>query len=187
MTNFEQLVDRALADVRAALVAVDAEQVAALGGALLDAERIFLAGKGRSGLMMRGFAMRLMHLGLCAHVVDDVTTPGIQAGDLLLIGSGSGRTPSLVAYAGIARAQGAQVALITIAPESPIQEQADLVVRIPAHTPKLADGGGVVTALPMGSLFELALNLLLDLVTVQLMDALGIDEQAMFARHANLE
>lgn len=187
MTDFEQLVDRALADVRAALAAVDVGQVTVLGGALLEAERIFLAGKGRSGLMMRGFAMRLMHLGLRAHVVDDVNTPGIQVGDLLLIGSGSGHTPSLVTYAGIARAQGARVALITIAPESPIQGQANLVIRIPAHSPKLADGGGTVTALPMGSLFELALNLLLDLVTVQLMDTLGIDEAAMFARHANLE
>ncbi|WP_119068603.1 6-phospho-3-hexuloisomerase [Aggregatilinea lenta] len=185
--NFTDLLDGALHDLRTALAAVEDEQLTTLRGLILGAPRVFVAGKGRSGLMMRGFAMRLMHLGLQAHVVDDVTTPGIVAGDLLLIGSGSGRTPSLVRYAEIAAAQGAPIALLTIAEQSPVRDYATWTVRIPAHSPKLADGGGVSSALPMGSQFECALNLLLDLVTVQLMADMQVEEPDMVARHANLE
>jgi D-arabinose 5-phosphate isomerase GutQ len=39
----------------------------------------------------------------------------------------------------------------------------------------------------MGSLFEVTLGLLLDLVIIQLMDELGLDGDQMFTRHANLE
>ncbi len=187
MLTLADLVDHALDDLRTALAAVEDDQLAALRQLILSAPRIFLAGKGRSGLMMRGFAMRLMHLGLQAYVVDDVTTPGIVAGDLLLIGSGSGRTPSLVRYAEIATAQGAEIVLFSIADQSPVRDYAALTIRIPAHSPKLADGGGVSTTLPMGSQFESALNLLLDLVTVQLMADMQVEEPDMFARHANLE
>lgn len=41
-----------------------------------------------------------MHLGLQVYVVDDVTTPAIKTEDLLIIGSASGNTKSLVQYAG---------------------------------------------------------------------------------------
>ncbi len=74
------------------LHSVDSDDLDQLKQMLLDAERIFIVGKGRSGLQMNGFAMRLMHLGLPVHVVGSVTTPNITANDLLLIGSGSGRT-----------------------------------------------------------------------------------------------
>ena len=63
------------------------------------ANRVFLAGSGRSALGIRGFAMRLMHLGMDTHLVGETTTPAIGAGDCLIIGSGSGRTPSLMAVA----------------------------------------------------------------------------------------
>ena len=55
---------------------------------LLDADRIFVAGMGRSGFAMRGFAMRMVHLGLDVHFVGETTAPPIAAhGDLLLLGS----------------------------------------------------------------------------------------------------
>ena len=41
----------------------------ALASQLLKADRVFVAGMGRSGFVMRGLAMRLRHLGLDAHVV----------------------------------------------------------------------------------------------------------------------
>ena len=61
----------------------------------MGARTVFVAGSGRSGLAMRSFAMRLIHLGLSAHVVGETTTPRITDRDLLLIGSGSGSTPGL--------------------------------------------------------------------------------------------
>ena len=58
----------------------------ALADAILSAKHVFIAGAGRSGLMMRAMAMRLMHLGLKVCVVGEVVTPGIMPGDLLLVG-----------------------------------------------------------------------------------------------------
>ena len=98
MKQHPDLVDAIVADIGRTLRQVDAGEVEALLAALLSVERVFLAGKGRTGLQMRAFALRLMHLGLRVHVVDDVTTPAIGAGDLLLIGSSSGRTGSLLRY-----------------------------------------------------------------------------------------
>ena len=108
-----ELIDAIQGDIGRALRQVDPGQVDDLCAAILSADRIFIAGKGRSGLQMKAFAMRLMHLGVTVHVVDDVTTPAIAAADLLLIGSASGRTGSLLRYIDTARETGARLATIT--------------------------------------------------------------------------
>jgi len=186
MQQHHELVDAILADVDRTLRQVDADEVEALGAALLSAERVFLAGKGRTGLQMRAFAMRLMHLGLRAHVVDDVTTPALGAGDLLLIGSSSGRTGSLLRYIETVGATGARLATLTGNLESPIAAAADCRVYIPSTNFK-AGGRAGESVLVMGSLFEHCLGLLCDLLIIRLKAGLNVDEAAMNARHANLE
>ncbi len=187
ISALEPLIASLLDELRGALNSVEPDQVEKLRLAILQANRVFLVGKGRSGLQMRGFAMRLMHMGMTTFVVDDVTTPAIAPSDLLLIGSGSGRTPSLITYATRARALSASVGLITIAESSPIVEQAHIIVHIAAPTPKLKEPGTAHSFQPMGNLFEQSLGLLLDLITVQLMETLGVTSEQMFVRHANLE
>ncbi|HKP05968.1 MAG TPA: 6-phospho-3-hexuloisomerase, partial [Microbacterium sp.] len=66
------------------------EQLDALAGLILSADRVFVGAAGRSGIALRMTAMRLMHLGLDVHLLGDVTTPAIGAGDVLLTASGSG-------------------------------------------------------------------------------------------------
>lgn len=180
MTNFADQLNIVQEELTAALSVVKDEAMTAFRREILGAERVFVAGKGRSGLQMRGFAMRLMHLGLQVHVVDDVTTPSIHASDLLIIGSGSGRTPSLVGYAERAKKQQSRLVLLTIAEQSPIGDHADRIIRIAANVQ-------VSRVLPMRSGFEMSLGILLDILTAQLMDELGADEKTMFGRHANLE
>lgn len=58
------------------------------------ANKLFLAGAGRSGFMIRAFANRLMHLGYETYLVGETITPPAKEGDLLIIGSGSGETGS---------------------------------------------------------------------------------------------
>jgi 6-phospho-3-hexuloisomerase len=180
-----------LAELGDVLGEVDESAVSALQEKLAAARRVFVAGAGRSGLMMRGFAMRLMHLGLAVHVVGDPTTPSLQAEDILLIGSGSGETGSLQGMARKARQIGAGVALITIVPESTIGKLSDPVIRLDAPSPKAAqptDGRSPRTSIqPMGSLFEQALLLLLDIVVMRIAAVRGLPPEQMFARHANLE
>ena len=174
-------------DLSQTLQQVDAGQIESLESAILNAKRIFVAGKGRTGLQMKAFAMRLMHLGLTVYVVDEVTTPGIQAGDLLIIGTGSGRTASLIRYTETVQKYGASLATITGNQSSPIAESADVVVYIPASNFKSGQADTTQSVLVMGSLFEHVLGLLCDLMVIQLKQALDQSEDAMNARHANLE
>lgn len=66
---------------------------------LLQADKVFVAGAGRSGFMAKSFAMRLMQMGLDAYVVGETVTPSIGKDDVLVIGSGSGETKALVSMA----------------------------------------------------------------------------------------
>ena len=67
--------DRLLADLGKILRSVDAEDRRAFVRALHEARTVFVAGAGRSGLVVRAFAMRLAHLGLRVHVVGESTAP----------------------------------------------------------------------------------------------------------------
>jgi len=183
--DYLELAELVLAEVGAVLRQVSPDDVARCRQAILAARRIFVAGKGRSGLLMRAHSMRLMHLGLAAHVVDDVTTPSIGASDLLLLASGSGETPSVVQYAQKAHDIGAQIALFTAHADSEAAQLADVVIVIPAPSPKTS--GIQTSAQPMASLFEQVLVMLLDIIVIQLMAELEQTPDQMFARHANLE
>jgi 6-phospho-3-hexuloisomerase len=142
--------------------AVSSTQVENLVQQLLDVDRIFVCGMGRSGFAMRGLAMRLSHLGIATHFVGEVTTPPIGPRDLLLLGSGSGGTASLVNHAQTAAKVGARVSLFTVDSGSPLGrlsvETNGVIVTLPAPTPKLEGGGAscgaVPSAQPMGTLFE---------------------------------
>lgn len=153
-----------------------------------EAKRIFVGGAGRSGFCARGFANRLMHLGLQVYVVGETTTPSIQEGDLLVLGSGSGTTASLVTNAKKAQAQGARIATVTLCPDATIGQMADAIVTVPGVTWK-SDGveNEVVTVQPGGSLFEQLSWLIYDSIVVELMAILGETEESMAPRHANLE
>ena len=158
-----------------------------LADAILAAETIFVAGAGRSGLAMKSFAMRLMHMGFDTYVVGETVTPNITDTDVLLIGSGSGSTNSLVINANKAHAIGATICLITIDENSPIAQVAEVILTIPAPSPKVNRDLGFRSVQPMGSLFEQSLLLTLEAIVLLLMRKTGKTTELMFTRHANLE
>jgi 6-phospho-3-hexuloisomerase len=181
------LFETILEELHDTLAKVEEEAVSAFLDRITRADRLFVAGTGRSGFMVRSFAMRLMHLGFTTYVVGETVTPNIKPADLLILGSGSGETGSLRAMAEKARKLGVPMVLITASPQSTIGKLADVVVTLPASTPKGAPAQALPSIQPMGTLFEQSLLLLLDAVILRLMERKGISAQAMFARHANLE
>lgn len=188
MADARQIGQLLIADLAATFGAVAVKDVHELTEVIASAPRVFVDGKGRSGLQARGFAMRLMHLGLSVHCVGDVTTPAIGERDLLLIASGSGRTPSVVQHAAAARARQATIALISATRTSEIAAMAHHVVVIPASTPKAPDAVGPVAPLqPMGSLFEQTLSLVFEIMVILLMHRRNLTSEQMFLKHANLE
>ncbi|MEA5453852.1 6-phospho-3-hexuloisomerase [Sinomonas sp. JGH33] len=164
---------------------LDRGQLADVARLVWEAPRVFVVGAGRSGLVLRMAAMRLMHLGLGVHVVGDTTTPAISAGDLLIAASGSGTTAGVVKAASTAAAVGAKIAVYTTAPESPLASRADAVVVIPAA--RKTDHGSTVSCQYAGSLFEQVLLLATEAVFQSLWDADGTPAEELWLRHANLE
>ncbi|WP_053377556.1 6-phospho-3-hexuloisomerase [Paenibacillus sp. FJAT-27812] len=162
------------------------DQLVQLAESISSAGRVFVAGAGRSGLMMRAFAMRLMHLGLDVYVVGETVTRSLREGDLLLIGSGSGETKSLVPMAEKARSLEAKVGALTLSQASTIGGLADIVVKLPG-APKDRAGEAATTIQPMGSLFEQMLLLVCDAVILRLMEKQELSGNAMYGNHANLE
>jgi 6-phospho-3-hexuloisomerase len=146
------------------------------------ANRVFVVGAGRTGLALKAAAMRLMHLGL---VVGETTTPAIAAGDLLLAGSGSGTTSTIVKAAEKARAVGAQVVAISTTYESPLAALATQVIVLNAAQKQ--DHGGTLSQQYAGSLFEQSVLLLTDAIFQTLWALDGTPAQELWRRHANLE
>ena len=154
--------------------------------ALLAAKRIAVYGCGREGLQMKGFAMRLFHLGLDVHVVGDMTVPPLGPGDLLFVSSGPGALNTGDALIAVAREAGAKIAVVTAQPDGRTSVRADVRFYIPAQT-MANDQSGALSVLPMGSLFETAQMVLFEIIVLTLRERLGETAETMRARHTNLE
>lgn len=160
-----------------------------------EGRKVFVVGVGRSGLVGKAFAMRLMHLGFSAYVVGETITPSARAGDVLIAISGSGRSAAVVATAEVAKSLGVKVVALTSYPDSPLAKLADMVVIIPGRTKVSQEDRWEVRQLlglheplaPLGTQFELVSQVVLDSMISELMDRLGIDEEDMKEQHANVE
>lgn len=172
-----------LNELEQTLSAVNAEDAHTFEQKVLEANAVFVSGKGRSGFVANSFAMRLNQLGQRAYVVGESTTPSIQQGDVFIIISGSGSTAHLKLLAEKAKEVGAEVLLITTKPDSPIGSLADLAIELPAGTKHDAEGSDQ----PLGSLFEQSALILLDSLVLNLQEQLKISEEKMQQNHANLE
>ena len=70
----------------------------------LAANLVTVYAMGREGLVMKSFAMRLMHVGVNVAVVGDMTTPPSGPGDLFLVCCGPGHISTVIALVGVAQA-----------------------------------------------------------------------------------
>jgi 6-phospho-3-hexuloisomerase len=189
--SLRQSLAQVVSEINAALARIRAEDAERLTAAILRAKRVYVAGSGRSGLVGSCLAMRLVHLGLVAHVVGEATAPGLADGDLLIVSSGSGRTRTVLAQATAAKNRGALLAAVTAFEGSPLAKLADVVVIIPcapfAEASDKRRGVAVETAQFGGSLYEQSLLLFYDSMVLELAHRLGRSPEDMQVRHSNLE
>ncbi|MBW4473905.1 MAG: 6-phospho-3-hexuloisomerase [Stenomitos rutilans HA7619-LM2] len=184
-TALSQAITLVLAEDRQVLETVSYSAIAQLADAILTAQQIFVTGEGRSGLVIRMVAMRLMHLGLHVYVVGETTTPSIQPGDLLIACSGSGSTGNVLAIATKAREIGATVVAVTTQPASPLATTANLVIKIDAAAKQ--DHSQHQSQQFAGSLFEQTTLLLFDALFHVLSHSLNRSAETLWALHTNLE
>ncbi|HEU4568597.1 MAG TPA: 6-phospho-3-hexuloisomerase [Marmoricola sp.] len=164
----------------------DREQIAALVDRLMAAPRVFVAGEGRSGLMGKAFAMRLMHLGLTVYAIGETITPAVREGDLVVAISGSGKTGGTVRAAESARGAGAVVHAVTTDPASPLGQVAEGALVLPAAT-KYRRADEAPTIQPLSSLFDQMTHIALDVVCLDVARRRDVDNERARANHSNTE
>lgn len=112
---------------------VDPAQIEEIAEAIAKSKRVFTAGWGRAGNVIRILGMDMSQIGMVVYCVGDNSTPSIHEGDILLVGSGSGNTKTISIIAQQAKDYGATVALISGAKgeDSIIGKIADINVTVP--------------------------------------------------------
>jgi 6-phospho-3-hexuloisomerase len=184
--NTAQYLEEVVTELSQTVPLISENEAEKLVNKILESKKIFVAGAGRSGFMGKSFAMRMMHMGIDAYVVGETVTANLEKDDLLIIGSGSGETKTLVSIAEKAKSIGGTIAAVTINPESTIGQLADIVVKLPG-APKDQSDGDYKTIQPMGSLFEQTMLLFYDVLILRFMEKKGLDSNKMYGKHANLE
>jgi len=181
--SYRELVQAVIDENRRVLEAVPEADVQRLIGEIERAKTIQLYAMGRMQASMRGFAMRLKHMGFDAYVVFDTTTPVIGAGDLLIVNCAV--TAVELNVIKLAKQAGARVCTIGAHPENEHGLLADLAVLVPGQI--FGTPPEVRSIQPMASLLEQALFLFEDIVVMLLIEKRGVSMAEMRRRHTNLE
>ncbi len=196
MSYFRKAVDEFLARIRKSLTELEQSQINGLIDTLVLAKakrkKVLVIGAGRSGLVGKAFAMRLMHLGFDVHVLGETITPAVGKGDLALVISGSGSTTIPVTTAEIAKKVGAKILAITSYPDSPLGKIADQMVCISGRKKSVREDeyfsrqllGEHESSAPLGTFFEDSCMIFLDGIIAELMKRLETSEDDMRSKHA---
>lgn len=144
-----------------------------------SSQKIFVYGAGRSGLVGRTFAMRLMQIGLRAFFIGETITPAVNNKDCVIFISRTGETQTAIQAADIVEKRvKSKIIVVTGSPESTLARYADILLVIDAprseKDPQLA---------PLGTIFENSAMIFLDALIALLMEELGETEEDMKIRH----
>lgn len=154
------------------------------GGGFYSPRRVFLIGAGRSKLVAKMFAMRLMHIDIEAYVVGDVTTPRIKSGDLLIGISNSGNTQSVANIcSNVRRGENRSLVKLLAITGNNLSQLACI-----ADDVVVINGDGFKKEItPLGTLFELSTLILLEAVIGYMIMENELTEESLALNHTNLE
>lgn len=188
-----------LRGVRRAINAIDPGQVETLLDTLLytkmGGKKALILGAGRSGLVGRAFAMRLMHVGIDVYVMGETITPAIGEGDIVIIISGSGSGAMSTTAAHMAKRLGSLIFAVTSYPDSELAQISDHVIVVSGREAVAEESdyqsrqllGEHESLAPMGTLFEDACMVFLDGLIAELMIRLEVSEVSMRKKHSTIE
>ena len=175
---------------------LDSEAIKAMLQKTVDGNQVFVMGAGRSGLVAKAFAMRLMHLGFSVYVVGETTTPAVLPQDVVFAISGSGETRTIADLGKLAKDIGSTLITITSKKDSTLGRISDIAVIIPSKTKNDPDNAGYLerhmrgdykNIPPLGTSFEITALVFLDSVVSQLIMLTGASEAELKSRHTNIE
>ncbi|SCB90670.1 6-phospho-3-hexuloisomerase [Weissella bombi] len=178
------LVNEVVDEVNEVMALVDETQLVAAEKIIDKNKRIFILGAGRSGLMAKGFAMRLMHIGYSVFVIGETITPSIQTGDVLVSVSGSGKTGSVLDPSKKAKENGVKLVAVTSNANSPLGRIGDATIVVPGAT---KSGDGVKSIQLLSTLFDQSVHITLDVLCLMLSRRDNISNETAKATHSNME
>ncbi|MCK5675296.1 MAG: SIS domain-containing protein [Spirochaetales bacterium] len=181
--EYKELVNKVIQENLDVLMKVNTKEIDRLIDAIHKAGTIQLFAMGRMTASMRGFAMRLKHMGYDTYVVYDTTTPRIGKGDLLIVNCGV--TAVSLNIIKLAKEAGATVVVITAHPENEHGNLADFTVNVPGQI--FGTGTELPSIQPMATLLEQSLFLFEDIVAMMMIEKFSINMDEMQQRHTNLE
>ena len=182
-TIFYESINYIQRKIKDILSKVSKDEIDKVKNFFLTSNRVFVYGAGRSGLVAKAFAIRLMHLGFQTFVIGETITAPVQQGDLVVIISGSGETIPAVMTAEIAQNLKASVVSITGKRKSDIARFADITIYISAACKDIERKKFA----PLGTLFEASVWILLDGLIADLLESKHESEENMRSRHATLQ
>jgi 6-phospho-3-hexuloisomerase len=188
--SVEELMLLMIEKMQETVSALDKKEALSFFDEMLAAGRVYVAGAGRSGLVAKAFAMRLMHIGYDSYVIGETITPAFSNGDTLVVFSGSGETNSIYDVCETAKELGGRICLITATKKSRISEISACKVILGSLEPgtelssqyevrQITGQYRSVTGsfAPLGTLFETAALIFSDAIISALIEA----------RHCNLD
>jgi Predicted sugar phosphate isomerase involved in capsule formation len=185
--EYKETESAVLKELTRTLDSIDPASLEKLKNDILSADQVFFVGVGRVMLSLESICKRFSHLGIRAHCVGDITEPHLNPEDLLIVGSGSGTTLFPLAIAKKARETvGCRIAHIGSAVNSPVDDYADYLVRIPVRT-KLYLEDEIDSCQPMTTLFDQSLLLVGDILAKMIIDEKHLDMKSLWQYHANME
>lgn len=165
--------------VSATLAQIDSATIGRAVEILAKAPAIFVYGAGRSGIIGRAFAMRLVQVGLTAYVIGESVTPIVRRGDAVFILSGRGESYSSTQTANIVRREGAELIVVTGRRTSKLAHASSLLLSL-----DFKEESTDRRLAPLGTLFESASLRLTDALIAELMRVRNESDETMRARHA---
>ncbi|MFX1284211.1 MAG: 6-phospho-3-hexuloisomerase [Promethearchaeota archaeon] len=184
MTLFIQTVEEIIAHLKEYLASSTVEKELKKSiEILLGAEKIFIFGAGRSGMVGRMFAQRLMHLGFPSYYLSETITPRFTSKDCLVVISGSGETISPISISKGAKEIGGNIIALTANPLSTIGKIADQIINVKGQTKDVKQEA----LAPFTSLFDITALVVLDAMTRVIMNKIGKTEADIHKTHATLE
>ncbi|MEF8873261.1 MAG: SIS domain-containing protein [Candidatus Thermoplasmatota archaeon] len=176
----EESVDYILDTIKDSIESPDFRKISVAVDLILSSDNVFIYGSGRSGLVGKTFAMRLMQLGLNSHFIGETTTPAVKSEDCILLVSKTGETQTAIQTARIVneRVPDADIIVLSASPESTLIEFGDVNIII-----DIQNGSEDNSLAPLGTVFEDTAIIFLDGIVAVLMEELGEDVEELKKRH----
>lgn len=144
--------------------------------------RFFFVGEGRSGLIAKAIAMRLMHSGKQVYVVGETTTPAIEGKDLLIAVSASFKTGNIVQIVNTSLETGAEEFVVTTNMKA-LETYNGLFINAATKYRKENEPN---TIQPLGNQFDQSAHLILDAAIIDSLKR-NHDFSELKKIHSNLE